>query len=717
MARPEVVGQGLTFPGSKTGTQLIRQRRVKATVRVVSTTNVAIATLGDGDTHDGVTVNQNDRIFLQGQTLGEENGVYDVGPAGGPSVRSADFDEDVEVVAGVEIRVAEGTVNADTNWILITDDPIVVGTTVLVFQQDPPPSHTHVRADITDFPHAADHDENAVDEILVEDLGTAEPSTTKSLMSDGSGGLVFGAPLPGVHAASHADGAADEVPVDGLAEAAAPGNDVSQALRPDGTGGVAFSDVAHADLISIGTDDHHSKLHAADHSDTGADEITVENLGTAEPSTTKALMSDGAGGLLFGAPAPDAHAASHADGGADEVPVAGLAEAAAPGNDISQALRPDGAGGVSFSDVTHADLTGVGVNDHHSKTHRAEHISGGADAFIATDLLEAIIKRIQTTDGPTVLLVGAIADGEFLKRSGTAIVSAASSAMLPVPDTTSIVEGSADATKEVRLEVDGLTTATVRVLTVLDKDYTIGDFLRDGSLSMQGALVMGSNNISGIVDALPDSDQARSLGSGTLAWLNLYVRSIRAVGTDLEFFNSFGDLIFKLTDTESVFNEEGDDRDFRFEGSGDANLLTTDGGLDRVGVGMAPNTQLAKFHVNGAILGQRDVEANTAVSASPNIITTLESGRLFTNEGVAAKNFHTLPSAAKDLSYTFYVQDAFGMRIVANTGDTIRLTNQVSKTAGFVESLNVGALVKLTAINATEWIAEDVVSAWDVETS
>lgn len=44
---------------------------------------------------------------------------------------------------------------------------------------------------------------------------------------------------------------------------------------------------------------------------------------------------------------------------------------------------------------------------------------------------------------------------------------------LPVVDTTGIAKGSADATKIVRLEVDGLTTATTRVLTVQDADGTI----------------------------------------------------------------------------------------------------------------------------------------------------------------------------------------------------------------------------------------------------
>jgi len=60
--------------------------------------------------------------------------------------------------------------------------------------------------------------------------------------------------------------------------------------------------------------------------------------------------------------------------------------------------------------------------------HRARHISGGADAFLATDVLEAIVKRLQETGGPTTLVMGAVADGEFLKRSGTTVVGDAGSA-------------------------------------------------------------------------------------------------------------------------------------------------------------------------------------------------------------------------------------------------------------------------------------------------
>lgn len=48
--------------------------------------------------------------------------------------------------------------------------------------------------------HAASHAENASDEILVEDVGTAETDTALALMVDGTGGLLFGSPAPAAHA-------------------------------------------------------------------------------------------------------------------------------------------------------------------------------------------------------------------------------------------------------------------------------------------------------------------------------------------------------------------------------------------------------------------------------------------------------------------------------------------------------------------------------------
>jgi len=55
--------------------------------------------------------------------------------------------------------------------------------------------------------------------------------------------------------------------------------------------------------------------------------------------------------------------------------------------------------------------------------HKDSHKSGGGDALLSTDLLEAIVKRLQVT-GPVTLTMGAVADGEVLVRSGTDIVGA-----------------------------------------------------------------------------------------------------------------------------------------------------------------------------------------------------------------------------------------------------------------------------------------------------
>ncbi|MCF7843899.1 hypothetical protein K9M47_03300, partial [Candidatus Gracilibacteria bacterium] len=108
------------------------------------------------------------------------------------------------------------------------------------------------------------------------------------------------------------------------------------------------------------------------------------------------------------------------------------------------------------------------------------------------------------------------------------------------------------------------------------------------------------------------------------------------------------------------------------------------------------------------------VEANTAVSASPNIITAAESRKVFTNEGATAQNYHTLPTAVAGLTYTFYVDDADGIRITANTSDIIQINGVASSSAGYAESITIGSSITLTAINSTDWVATSLVGTWNV---
>ena len=99
----------------------------KQPVRVATTANV---TLSGEQTIDGVLTSV-DRILVKDQTTGSENGIYVT--AAGAWARAADADTDAEVIAGIAAWVNEGTANADSAWVLTTDDPIVVATTALTF--------------------------------------------------------------------------------------------------------------------------------------------------------------------------------------------------------------------------------------------------------------------------------------------------------------------------------------------------------------------------------------------------------------------------------------------------------------------------------------------------------------------------------------------------------------------------------------------------------
>lgn len=102
----------------------------KASARVATTANI---TLSGTQTIDGVSVIAGDRVLVKNQSSGADNGIYVC--ASGAWSRAADADSSAEVTAGMMIPVAEGTSNADTFWLLTTNDPITLGSTALVFAQ------------------------------------------------------------------------------------------------------------------------------------------------------------------------------------------------------------------------------------------------------------------------------------------------------------------------------------------------------------------------------------------------------------------------------------------------------------------------------------------------------------------------------------------------------------------------------------------------------
>lgn len=112
---------------------------VKQSVRAATTATINLATdLVNGATLDGVTLATGDRVLVKDQGVGGaahvDNGIYVV-VASGAAGRAADADESAEVTAGMFTFVAEGTTNADSGWVLTTNDAITLNTTPLAFAQ------------------------------------------------------------------------------------------------------------------------------------------------------------------------------------------------------------------------------------------------------------------------------------------------------------------------------------------------------------------------------------------------------------------------------------------------------------------------------------------------------------------------------------------------------------------------------------------------------
>ena len=126
---------GLTRPRA----QQIYDIDYKQATRVVTTTNINLSGSAPSQV-DGVTLSHNDRVLVTGQTTGSQNGIYYVTTLGSGSngtwSRSTDSNQTGELLAGTIVMVTEGSVYADTQWKLITDNPIVIDTTPLTFTQN-----------------------------------------------------------------------------------------------------------------------------------------------------------------------------------------------------------------------------------------------------------------------------------------------------------------------------------------------------------------------------------------------------------------------------------------------------------------------------------------------------------------------------------------------------------------------------------------------------
>lgn len=100
----------------------------KESVRIATTSQITLSGL---QTIDGIALASGDRVLVKNQSSAKENGIYV--SSSDAWARAADANTSSKVTPGLSVPVEEGTENADSVWMLVTDGRITLGTTALEF--------------------------------------------------------------------------------------------------------------------------------------------------------------------------------------------------------------------------------------------------------------------------------------------------------------------------------------------------------------------------------------------------------------------------------------------------------------------------------------------------------------------------------------------------------------------------------------------------------
>lgn len=144
--------------------------------------------------------------------------------------------------------------------------------------------------------------------------------------------------------------------------------------------------------------------------------------------------------------------------------------------------------------------------------------------------------------------------------AGTGAGCGGSGSTLPVVDTTNIVKGSVDATKQLRFEVDGFTTATTRTLTPQNSSYTIAGiditqtFTQNQTLGAN--LLFSANNTYNIGSA--PTGTTRVAPNTIYAWTEVEAPQFRVTDISMGSIGQYWDIksggstVFEITDSTNT---------------------------------------------------------------------------------------------------------------------------------------------------------------------
>lgn len=112
--------------------------------------------------------------------------------------------------------------------------------------------------------------------------------------------------------------------------------------------------------------------------------------------------------------------------------------------------------------------------------------------------------------------------------------------------------------------------------------------------------------------------------------------------------------------------------------------------------------------IGGTLLHQIPIESKT----SDYTLVIQDSAKAFNNAGATALVTLTLPDANTGYRFSFYVDDADGIRVQAVGNDTIRIGSSVSGTAGSVETTTIGSWLTIESISNAKWVATVATGGW-----